>query len=113
MLDSIRSALRPANRVSRKRIKEVWSNNCEFTQPPLVHGETMIIGTRIPTPYGPAGGSASPGKISFVVRTVDRPRARVFGGVWGTRWAQKTPPSAHGPNKALLAPTPGFVTRGS
>src|SRR5262249_44100859 len=97
MLDSIRSALRPANRVSRKRIKEVWSNNCEFTQPPLVHGETMIIGTRIPTPYGPAGGSAARGKISLGVGAVHRRSARVDGrggGVGGTRWSNKPPSSS-------------------
>lgn len=38
--------------VSRKRRTEVWSNNCEQTRPPRVHGETMSIGTRTPRPIG-------------------------------------------------------------
>jgi hypothetical protein len=39
-------------RASRRRITEVWSNTCELTQPPLVQGETTIIGTRGPRPTG-------------------------------------------------------------
>jgi hypothetical protein len=55
MLASTMSVSPCAKRASRKRINEVWSSSCELTQPPLVHGETMSIGTRIPRPYGPAG----------------------------------------------------------
>jgi hypothetical protein len=54
----------------------------------------MIIGTRTPRPYGPAGWSGEPGKISFVTATVDRPSARVAGGVGGTRWSKKPPSSS-------------------
>src|SRR5512139_1322017 len=31
---------------------EVWSNTCELTQPPLLHGEITYIGTRGPRPQG-------------------------------------------------------------
>src|SRR5262249_61342091 len=96
MLASIRSVLPCAKRVSRKRIKEVWSNSCEFTQPPLVHGETMIIGTRIPTPYGPAGGSASPGEISLGGGTGDKARGGALGGRWGAGGAKRTTALATG-----------------
>ncbi|MNK91511.1 hypothetical protein D3C87_1116090 [compost metagenome] len=37
-------------RVSRKRSTEVWSNTCELTQPPRLHGEITNIGTRGPGP---------------------------------------------------------------
>ncbi|MNL60611.1 hypothetical protein D3C87_1844410 [compost metagenome] len=37
-------------RASRKRSTEVWSNTCELTQPPRLHGETTYIGTRGPGP---------------------------------------------------------------
>jgi len=53
MFDSTRSGWRWAKRASRKRIIDVWSNSCELTQPPRLHGDTTIIGTRIPRPYGP------------------------------------------------------------
>src|SRR6202000_842339 len=39
-------------RFSMKRIVEVWSNTCELTQPPLLHGEMTYIGTRGPRPNG-------------------------------------------------------------
>ncbi|MCW0448147.1 hypothetical protein NB706_000981 [Xanthomonas sacchari] len=39
-------------RCSRKRSTEVWSNTCEFTQPPRLHGDTTSIGTRGPSPTG-------------------------------------------------------------
>src|SRR5262249_62131370 len=94
ILDSARSGRPAPNRASRNLISEVWSNSCELTQPPLLHGETTIIGTRTPRPYGPAGWLASPGKISLVVGTVDRPCARVWGGVGGTRWSKKPPSSS-------------------
>ena len=35
-----------------KRITEVWSNTCELTQPPLLHGDTTYIGTRADRPQG-------------------------------------------------------------
>ncbi len=39
-------------RASSSRSTEVWSNTCESTQPPRVHGETTVIGTRTPRPTG-------------------------------------------------------------
>ena len=50
MLVSISSGWSSAKRASMKRISEVWSNTCELTQPPLLHGDTTIIGTRTPRP---------------------------------------------------------------
>ena len=41
-----------AVQVSRKRSTEVWSKASELTQPPRLHGETTIIGTRKPRPIG-------------------------------------------------------------
>jgi hypothetical protein len=38
------------NRASTKRMTEVWSKTWEFTQPPRLHGEMTIIGTRGPRP---------------------------------------------------------------
>jgi hypothetical protein len=38
------------NRCSRKRSADVWSNTCELTQPPRLHGEITHIGTRMPGP---------------------------------------------------------------
>jgi hypothetical protein len=51
----------------------------------LLHGETTSIGTRWPSPYGPAGFAAEPAKISPVVSTVDCP-ADAYGG---TTWSKK------------------------
>ncbi|MCY1369011.1 hypothetical protein D9M69_560280 [compost metagenome] len=39
-------------RCSRNRPTEVWSNTCELTQPPLLHGDTTYIGTRELRPHG-------------------------------------------------------------
>ena len=41
-------------RRSMNRMIEVWSKTSEQTQPPLLQGETTSIGTRWPSPYGPA-----------------------------------------------------------
>ncbi|MCY1369258.1 hypothetical protein D9M69_562880 [compost metagenome] len=41
-----------SKRFSRKRSTEVWSNTCELTQPPLLHGDTTYIGTRELRPQG-------------------------------------------------------------
>jgi len=76
-------------RCSRKRISDVWSNTSEFTNPPLLHGEITIIGTRTPNPYGPGTKSGTgydglPANNSFVVPTVEVPSARDRGGVGGT-----------------------------
>jgi hypothetical protein len=50
MLVSIKSGRPAAKRRSMNRMSEVWSNVSEQTQPPLLHGETTIIGTRTPRP---------------------------------------------------------------
>src|SRR5262245_46611699 len=55
MLVSTRSGCSSANRDSMNLMSDVWSQTCELTQPPLLHGEMTIIGTRIPSPYGPVG----------------------------------------------------------
>src|SRR5882757_5495167 len=59
---------------SRKRITEVWSATSEFTQPPLLHGETIVIGTRGPSPIG------SPWTNSNGV---------FGGGIGGSTWSKK------------------------
>lgn len=62
-----------------RRMSDVWSNVCEHTQPPVLHGETTRRGTRTPRPYGPAtppdppGVPAVPVKNSLSNGTVDRP----------------------------------------
>src|SRR6516162_11947436 len=72
------------NRLSIKRMSDVWSNTWEFTQPPLLHGEMTIIGTRTPNPYGPASYVVFPAKSSLVRSTFETPCARDSGGVGGT-----------------------------
>ena len=44
---------RTPNRCSMNRMMEVWSKTSEHTQPPVLHGEITVIGTRMPRPYGP------------------------------------------------------------
>ena len=48
------------NRVSRNRSNEVWSNTSDDTSPPRVNGDTMIIGTRNPSPIGPVTSGVPP-----------------------------------------------------
>ena len=43
---------------SRNRSTEVWSWTWEFTQPPWLHGDTTVIGTRGPSPMGVGGPNA-------------------------------------------------------
>src|SRR5579862_3720543 len=40
------------NRFSRNCPSEVWSNTCELTHPPRLHGEMTYKGTRGPRPQG-------------------------------------------------------------
>ena len=47
-------------RFSRKRMIEVWSNTCEFTQPPRLQGEITYSGTRTPGPYMRPSGCGWP-----------------------------------------------------
>ena len=51
----------------RSRRHEVWSLTSEHTQPPWVHGETMMHGTRKPSPIG----SPSPGVPNGEVRVTN------------------------------------------
>src|SRR5690606_15863535 len=41
-----------SRKCSRNCKPEVWSNTSELTQPPLVQGEAITIGTRKPSPIG-------------------------------------------------------------
>jgi hypothetical protein len=43
---------RTPKRRSRKRRTEVWSNSSEQTKPPRLHGETSMVGVRMPSPMG-------------------------------------------------------------
>src|SRR5450755_3463237 len=59
-------------RVSTNRSIDVWSNMSEHTNPPRVNGETTSIGTRKPSPIGPAippaaAGSGDTGTYSPLV----------------------------------------------
>src|SRR6185369_2862791 len=72
--------------VSRKRSTDVWSKTCEFTQPPRLHGEMTVIGTRGPSPIGTGAPDAAP----FAGRFADRYSPGVpGGGVGGTTWSKK------------------------
>jgi hypothetical protein len=59
---------------SRNRSTDVWSKTCESIQPPWLHGETTVIGTRGPSPTGRSNTNSSgvPG-----------------GAVGGIRWSKK------------------------
>jgi hypothetical protein len=59
---------------SRNCSTEVWSNVSLAIQPPCVHGETMMHGTRKPPPMG------SPLTYSSAV-----PGGAVGGGTWSNR----------------------------
>ena len=37
---------------SRNCSTDVWSYTCELVQPPVLHGDTTVIGTRGPRPIG-------------------------------------------------------------
>src|ERR1039458_4961203 len=52
---------RTPNSRSMKRIVELWSNVSPQANPPVLHGETTIIGTRKPGPIGPATPPAAGG----------------------------------------------------
>src|SRR5262245_34178524 len=93
-----------------KRISEVWSNTCELIQPPLLHGDTTIIGTRMPKPYGPVGAPGRPAKISLMVLTVDLP-CPANGGVGGTMWSKKPPSSSYVRKSTVLLNTSGWAAR--
>jgi hypothetical protein len=60
-------------RCSMNRMSAVWSKSSESTQPPLLHGETTILGTRKPRPIGPGAKSEFPWKFSRVASTVESP----------------------------------------
>ena len=89
MFDSIKPGRCSPKRRSRKRISEVWSKTSELTQPPLLQGEMISMGTRTPRPYGPNTWLLSPGNTSLAVLMVERPRARDSGGVGGSIWSKK------------------------
>src|SRR5882762_8654644 len=92
---------------------DVWSNTSELTQPPLLQGDMTTIGTRRPRPYGPAGYSEFPAKISLVVSTVDTPCARDCGGVGGTMWSKKPSFSSYIRKNAVLLQTSGLAVSAS
>jgi len=81
MFLSIMPGYSDMKRRSINRMSDVWSNTCEFTQPPLLQGEMKTMGTRMPIPYGPVAYSELPGKTSFVGSTLERPWARDCGTV--------------------------------
>ena len=76
---------RTPNRRSRKRSVEVWSNSSEHTYPPALHGETTSVGTRNPSPAGPAMPWHSAGSGSTVIHSPGVPGGAVGGGTWSNR----------------------------
>ena len=67
-------------RVSSRRSTDVWSNVVEQTKPPRLNGETTSIGTRKPSPIGPAtpdgvGGERADGEVLARGRRPARPAA--------------------------------------
>ena len=68
------------NRVSRKRSKAVWSNTSRLPSPPRANGETIISGTRKPSPIGPATPLASDGSGLTVRYSPGVPAGAVAGG---------------------------------
>ena len=72
-----------------KRMIEVWSNVSELTQPPVLHGEITVIGTRMPESVGPAA-SPSLAVVELVVEPHRRRPARAPTlGYGGTTWSKK------------------------
>ena len=59
-----------------------------------VHGETTIIGTRMPSPYGPGGMAGVAGEDLVGRRHGGQALRPGCGGVGGTRWSKKPPSSS-------------------
>src|SRR5580692_9982850 len=65
---------------SRSRVTEVWSKVSWETNPPTVHGETMMQGTRKPRPIGPGA--------DFVTDVGMYSPAVPAGAVGGATWSK-------------------------
>src|SRR5579875_397988 len=74
-------------RASSRRSTEVWSKVSEHTKPPRLNGETISIGTRKPSPIGPATPEASAGSGLTVMYSPAVPG----GGTGGGTWSKKPP----------------------
>src|SRR5580704_1396489 len=107
MLLSMMPGYSDPNRRSINRMSDVWSNTCGFTQPPLLQGEMTTMDTRTPIPYGPVAYLELPGKISFVVSTLERPWARDCGTVGGGTWSKKPSFSSYVRKNTVLLQTSG------
>ncbi len=93
--------------VSRNLSCEVWSKTSEHAQPPAEKGETTSMGTRTPSPMGPAIPSADEGSGSTVRYSPSVPAGAVGGGTWS-----KNPSfSSYMMNSTVLAHTSGLDRR--
>src|SRR5205823_13113007 len=72
-------------RDSRKRSVEVWSNVPEETKPPRLNGEMTSIGTRKPSPIGPAIPPADDGSGLTVRYSSGVPAGAAGGGTWSKK----------------------------
>ena len=75
-----------ANRAANSFSVEVWSNVSEATNSPRLNGETISIGTRKPSPIGPAMLPA-PGTVASgtVMYSPGVPAGAAGGGTWSKK----------------------------
>src|SRR5205814_7667794 len=95
-------------RDSMNRRVDVRSNTPELTNPPRANGETTSVGTRKPSPIGPAMPSAASGSGLTVRYSPGVPGGAVGGGTWS-----KNPPfSSYVMKTAVLAQSAAFDVSG-
>jgi hypothetical protein len=68
----------------------VWSNTSLDTQPPVLHGDTTSVGTRKPSPIGPAMPPVSGGSGLTVIHSPGVPAGAVGGGTWSKKYPANT-----------------------
>src|SRR5262245_10872938 len=99
-------------RASRKRMSDVWSNASELTQPPRLHGETTIIGTRGPGPYTfPSEWRSVPS--GTVLAPASAPVGSSDGGHGGGMWSKKPSFSSNMTSSTVVRHTSGSAMSAS
>src|ERR1022692_3900655 len=76
---------RITKRSSRNRTWDVWSKTSDDTLPPRLNGETTSIGTRKPSPSGPATPLAVAGNGLTVTYSPGVPAGATGGGTWSKK----------------------------
>ena len=76
---------RTPNRASRNRSCDVWSATSDATWPPRLNGEITSIGTRYPSPTGPATPCAVDGSGDTVTYSPAVPAGATGGGTWSKK----------------------------